>query len=254
MKFHFYFLKIMINNNETALKIINYKSENESIENFYWDLIDYLLKLIKLSNFFKNKEITIAFDQYNQSVDKNNKYKYLCETYLYNSKTFSFITLSSLNDSDIRVYKEEKLSKKYYFENPPTEIYFDLNIPELSDENKLNEENKMDIINEEYEEDENVSFIEDESEASNEEEEQEEQEEMSEYEKIIYENEEEEDYDKALELLGSTIKYYNILKYIKYKEKKKYRLSSFLIGTKRHIKKKILKFYKCKNIKDFTII
>ena len=111
----------------------------------------------------------------------------------------------------------------------------------------------MDIINEEYEEDENVSFIEDESEASNEEEEQEEQEEMRKNEKIIYENEEEEDYDKALELLGSTIKYYNILKYIKYKENNKYRLSSFLIGTKRHIKKKILKFYKCKNIKDLQL-
>ena len=52
-----------------AKAIINYKIENERKEYFYWDLIDYLLNLIKLSDFFKNKKITMEFDQYNQTVD-----------------------------------------------------------------------------------------------------------------------------------------------------------------------------------------
>ena len=215
----------------TANSIINYNSDVKT-EDFYWDLIDFLLNSIKSSNFFANKKITIAFDQYNQKVDNKNKYKYLCEKYLYSSTNFSFITLSSLNDSDIRIYKENNLEQKYENENPAEEINLDLNIPDLSDKNENNEikdENKMDIIeDEEDNENDDGFFTEDESEISNEEEE----EEITDFEKKIYQKEEEDndyDYDKALELLGRTIKYYNILEYIKYKGKDENRLSRFLI-------------------------
>jgi len=241
----------------TANSIINYNSDVKN-EDFYWDLIDFLLNSITSSNFFANKKIIIAFDQYNQKVDNKNKYKYLCEKYLYSSNKFSFITLSSLNDSDIRIYKENKLEQKYGNENPAEEIKIDLNIPDLSDKNENNEikdENKMDIIEDEEDiEDDDAFLTDDESEISNEEEEEEE--EITYFEKKIYQKEEEDndyDYDKALESLGRTIKYYNILEYIKLKGKDENRLSRFLIKTKRHIKKKILKFYKCKNIKDLQL-
>ena len=85
----------------------------------------------------------------------------------------------------------------------------------------------MDIIEDEEDNENDDGFLtEDESEISNEEEE-----EITDFEKKIYQKEEEDndyDYDKALELLGRTIKYYNILEYIKFKGKDENRLSRFL--------------------------
>ena len=71
----------------------------------FWALINIIFKFIKRD---QKKAYIICFDQYNEKIDKNN----IIENYIKESKNFniSVITLSSMNNKDIKQYKNIYLS------------------------------------------------------------------------------------------------------------------------------------------------
>jgi len=71
----------------------------------FWAFINIIFKYIKRD---QDKNYIICFDQYNDNIDKNN----ILESYLKESKNFniSILTLSSMNNKDIKQYKNINLS------------------------------------------------------------------------------------------------------------------------------------------------
>ena len=184
---------------DLADKIIEYQFKEE-INPSFWEIIDFILNYLTKIN---HNHIIIGFDQYKEKVDNNKYYEEIGKKYLSKNNNFSFITLSSLNDKDIRQFKEQsyKLGIINYFHI--TELEINLDIPKLSNKNHKNKDK----------------------------------------------------YDEALNSLGRTIKYYNIIKAILLYDinNKTDTLKDFLEKTKEHFKNKILEFYDFKTIDKLNI-
>ena len=80
--------------------IENYKFENNYS---FWDLTIKILE-----NCENEKKYIIGFDQYNDSNDKNCKFKKIEEKFI-KSKLFKFLLFCSMNETDIRKLKIDKL-------------------------------------------------------------------------------------------------------------------------------------------------
>ena len=93
----------------------HYNKEDQTIYPIINKILDFLISKKSKSNFL------IAFDQYNDKVDKdNNELNKLFEKLIIkNKKDFNFglITFSSMNNRDIRKYKIESLDTTNYIRN-----------------------------------------------------------------------------------------------------------------------------------------
>lgn len=93
-----------------AIKIENFEKDQKDKKLTFWNLILLILNFIGNSKLY-----IIAFDQYNNNIDpynqlENDLLKYKEEKELYN---VSLITLSSMNNSDIKDYKLQLLLNKH---------------------------------------------------------------------------------------------------------------------------------------------
>ena len=79
----------------------------------FWEIIDLILK--ECSNL--DKKFIIGFDQYNNSVDKENYLNRLETTYLNKKDKFKFIVISSMNELDVRQIKINLLFENRQNEN-----------------------------------------------------------------------------------------------------------------------------------------
>ena len=79
-------------------KIQDYSNNNDDT---IWPLIDVILSTL-IDN---NKINFIVFDQYNSKSDPKNEIENICNKYLKKNKLFGFLTLSSINNTDIKELK-----------------------------------------------------------------------------------------------------------------------------------------------------
>jgi len=90
-----------------------------SIDDSIWRIIkiifDFVYKLIEQSNDKKKYKYIFILDQYNEKIDSNNELDMLFRKYIYNSlrKRIGIITLSSMNNNDIKMYKINLLNKAF---------------------------------------------------------------------------------------------------------------------------------------------
>ena len=120
----------------------NYKGYKNCVENLQeysnnnddtiWPLIDIILSSLENNDKIK----FIAFDQYNSNSDPNNELENICNKYLkkYN-KDIGFLTLSSINNRDIKELKVKHMLQTNNEFQYPKNIYeikeifkFDLSI------------------------------------------------------------------------------------------------------------------------------
>ena len=123
-----------------CLNIIN-KYELKNGNNNLWILIKTIIEfVIKIEN-FAIKNYIFIFDQYNNTTDKEHYLSAICKKFLHNDYSIGIISLCSMNNSDIKEYKIQKIELELspLKNNNYTDIYevndlFDINTLIFKDE------------------------------------------------------------------------------------------------------------------------
>ena len=106
-------------------KLQEYSNNNDDT---IWPLIDVILStLIDI-----DKIKFIVFDQYNSKSDPNNEIENICNKYLKTDMNFGFLTISTINNTDIKELKVKYISEMNNKSENPKNIY------ELEETFKLN--------------------------------------------------------------------------------------------------------------------
>ena len=106
-----------------------------------WILIKTIIEfVIKIEN-FAIKNYIFIFDQYNNTTDKEHYLSAICKKFLHNDYSIGIISLCSMNNSDIKEYKIQKIELELspLKNNNYTDIYevndlFDINTLIFKDE------------------------------------------------------------------------------------------------------------------------
>ena len=88
-------------------------SNDDTIWNFIRIIFEFVYKLIDKSN--DERKYIFILDQYNEKIDSNNELYLLFQNYIINSlkKRIGIITFSSMNNSDIKMYKINLINKLF---------------------------------------------------------------------------------------------------------------------------------------------
>ena len=119
-------------------------------EESIWDLISKIIEfIIELEN--DQKKYIFIFDQYNDKIDKNSRLTKIFDEYSQNKgkKQIGIISLSSMNNNDIKIYKINFIKKEFGLKIDD-EIFFNKSLQELNNIIDIEEFKFVDDTYEEY--------------------------------------------------------------------------------------------------------
>ena len=123
---------------------------NITNDNDLWKLFEKIIKFIQTTLAYqKGKKFIFYLDQYNSKIDKNDNLFRIFETYIVNKKEkFGIITVSSMNNTDIKDYKINLLENTFNKEIVSGKYKYLYELNEIID--KKNFKFKDDYIDEQF--------------------------------------------------------------------------------------------------------